>query len=179
MSTLTKKLTESKWLTISNLSPTTTEETIKKYFQRFHFHFLNFIYERWFFVFRYGCIQSIHINSQRFAFIKFFDRHSASKAHHAENILDNLPVRTALHDGSSAIPKILLSKPSLLTSSIIEPSAPSPSSITFSDKTITTIHDERNKNTSRSISSPEENTRWVGFFNKMHFSRSTRTFFSC
>ncbi|CAF1171961.1 unnamed protein product [Adineta ricciae] len=141
MSVLTKKLTESKWLAISNLPRTVTKETIKKYFQR------------------YGCIQSIHIDSQRFAFIKFSSRHSASKAHHAENILDNQPVRTAFHDGSSTVPEILLNKPSSLTSSIIKPSAPSPSSINFSNKAITMVHDERNKRTSRSISSPEENTR--------------------
>ncbi|CAF0947570.1 unnamed protein product, partial [Adineta ricciae] len=141
MSALTKKLTESKWLAISNLSQTVTKETIKKYFQR------------------YGCIQSIHIDSQRFAFIKFFSRHSASKAHHAENILDNQLIRTAFHDGSSTVPEILLNKPSLLTSSIIEPSVPSPSSINFSDKAITIVHGERNKRMPRSINSPEENTR--------------------
>ncbi|UJR23641.1 hypothetical protein I4U23_026626 [Adineta vaga] len=137
----TKKLTKSKCLAISNLPLTATEETIKKYFER------------------YGYIQSIRIDDQRFAFIRFFNRNSASKAHHEENILDNQQLRTAFHDDSTSVPKCRLNETSLVTSSIINPSLSSPSSINLLAKVITTTHDEQDKHTSHPSYSPEENTR--------------------
>jgi hypothetical protein len=155
---LKSKPTESRRLAISNLPDTATEEKIKECFQRFDkinkFKKKNSSV----FVFRHGRIQSIRIDDQRFAFIAFLDRHTASKAHHAENILDEQQLRTAFHDGSNSVPKVLL-EASPVTSSTIEPSLSSPSSITtvrntLTDKPVTTVHKERDKHTSRTVHSP-------------------------
>ncbi len=112
-------------------------------------------------------MQSIKIDDQHFAFITFWDVRTASKAHYAENVLDKQQLRTAFSDGSNSIPKVLL-ETSPVASSIIEPSSSSPSSITtmtntLLDKTMTAIHDDRDKRTAPSQYSPEENTRWVIF----------------
>ncbi len=93
------------------------------------------------------------------------DIRTASKVHHTENILDQQQLRTTFYDGSNSISKILR-ETSPVTSSIIEPSSSSPSSITtvtntLMDKTITTIHENRDKHTTYS---PQENTRLVIIF---------------
>lgn len=116
------------------------------------------------YLFRYGRIQSVKIDDQRSAFVAFLDIRTALKAHQGENILDEQQLRTAFYDGSNLISKILR-ETSPETSSIIEPSSSSPSSITTTtntlmDKTITTIHDDRDK---RPTYSPDENTRWENF----------------
>lgn len=108
----------------------------------------------------------------------------ASKAHNAENILDEQRLRTAFHDGSNSVPKALLEppplpiqppsssssivlpeQPSLLTSSaLIEPSSSS-SSNTSNITTVTnslstkTINGDRDKRSSRTLGSPDENVR--------------------
>ncbi len=111
------------------------------------------------------------------------DVRTASKAHNAENILDEQRLRTAFHDGSNSVPKALLEplplpiqpsssssivlpeQPSPLTSStIIEPSSSS-SSNTSNITTVTnsistkTINGDREKRSSRTIGSPDENVR--------------------
>ncbi|CAF2992059.1 unnamed protein product [Rotaria sp. Silwood2] len=139
---LTSKPIDLRWLTISNLPETATEETIKECFER------------------HGRVQTVKINDQRFAFVAFSDIRTASKAHHAENILDKKQLQTTFHDSSYSVPKILLE----VSSSIIEPSSSSPCSITtvtntLTDKTITTIHDDRDKYSLRTANNPEKNTR--------------------
>jgi hypothetical protein len=121
-------------------------------------------------LFRHGRVQSVKIHDQHFAFVAFLDIRTALKAHKAENILDKQQLRTAFYDGSNSIPKVLL-ETSPGTSSIVEPFSSSPSSITtvtntLIDKTTTPIHEDRDKRISRTIYSPEENTRWVVF---IHF----------
>ncbi|CAF0747547.1 unnamed protein product [Adineta steineri] len=150
---LTSKTIDSKWLVISNLPRTATEETIRKYFQR------------------YGRVQSIRIDDQRFAFIRFFDRHAALKAHNSDNILDRQQLRTAFHDGSNSVPKILL-QTSSIASSIIQSS--SPSHMTTITKTI--IQNDRDKYTLHNTCSPEENTRYqvVPIKDDVDFSQSKR-----
>jgi hypothetical protein len=94
------------------------------------------------------------------------DIRTASKAHHAENILDKQQLRTAFYDGSNSIPKVLLVTSPV--TSIVEQFSSSPSSITtvtntLMDKIITATHEERDKRISRTPYSPEENTRLVVF----------------
>jgi hypothetical protein len=118
-------------------------------------------------IFRHGCVQSVKIDDQRFALVTFLDILTASKAHQAENILDKQQLQTAFYDGSNFIPQVFL-ETSPVTSSIIEPPSSSPSSITtvtntIMNKTITAIHEDRDKRTSRTPYSPEENTRLVIF----------------
>jgi hypothetical protein len=132
---------------------------------------------------RHGRVLSVKIDDQRFAFVAFLDVRTASKAHNAENILDEQRLRTAFHDGSNSVPKALLEPPPLpiqpsssssivlteqpspLTSStIIEPSSSS-SSNTSNITTVTnplstkTINGDRDKRSSRTLGSPDENVR--------------------
>jgi hypothetical protein len=65
-------------------------------------------------IFRHGHIQSVNIDEQHFASITFSDIHTATKAHNAENILDQQKLRTAYYDVSNLISKILL-KPTTTT----------------------------------------------------------------
>ncbi len=135
---------------------------------------------------RHGRVQSVKIDEQRFAFVAFLDVRTASKAHNAENILDEQRLRTAFHDGSNSVPKALLGppplpiqsssssssivlseQPSLLTSStVIEASASSSSSSNTSNITpvtnplsTKTINGDRDKRSSRTLGSPDENVR--------------------
>jgi hypothetical protein len=110
------------------------------------------------------------------------DVRTASKAHNAENVLDEQRLRTAFHDGSNSVPKALLEPPPLpiqpsssssivlpeqpspLTSTVIEPSSSS-SSNTSNITTVTntlstkTINGDRDKRSSRTLGSPDENVR--------------------
>ncbi len=110
------------------------------------------------------------------------DVRTASKAHNAENVLDEQRLRTAFHDGSNSVPKALLEpsplpiqpsssssivlpeQPSPLTSTVIEPSSSS-SSNTSNITTVTntlstkTINGDRDKRSSRTLGSPDENVR--------------------
>ena len=113
--------------------------------------------------FSYGRIQSIKIDEQHLALITFLDIGTALKAHHAENILDKRQLRTEFYDDSS----------SPGTSSIIEPSSSSPSSITtvtntLTDKTIISTHEDRNKRIPRISYNSEKNTRLVDFFSLVY-----------
>lgn len=163
---LKTKLIKSKWITVSNLPSTATEEMIKIYFERLKF--INFIFKKNYFlfilIFRYGHIKSIRIDDQRFAFIRFYDRQSASKAHEEKNILDDHQLQTTFNDSSTSLSKCLRNERSLMSSPIIKPSLSSPLSITLLDKAIIPSHDERNKHTSHPSHSPEENTRLVVTF---------------
>ncbi|CAF4779364.1 unnamed protein product, partial [Rotaria sp. Silwood1] len=163
---LSTKPTESRWLAIANLPETATEDTIKECFKR------------------HGRVQSVKIDEQRFAFVAFLDVRTASKAHNAENILDEKLLRTAFHDGSNSVPKALLEpcpqpiqplssstivlseQPSpLISSTIVEPSSSSSSSNTSNITTVTnplstkTINGDRDKRISRTLGSPDENVR--------------------
>lgn len=110
---------------------------------------------------------------------------TASKAHNAENILDDQRLRTAFHDGSNSVPKALLEpplpltiqpsssssnalpeQPSPLTSSAIaDPSSTSSSSNTSNVTAVNnssstkTTNGERDKRQSRILDSPDENVR--------------------
>ncbi|CAF4377134.1 unnamed protein product, partial [Rotaria magnacalcarata] len=162
---LSTKPTESRWLAIANLPETATEDTIKECFKR------------------HGRVQSVKIDDQRFAFVAFLDVRTASKAHNAENILDDKRLRTAFHDGSNSVPKtllepspqpiqpsslstnLLLEQPSpLISSTVVEPSSSS-SSNTSNITTVTnsvstkTINGDRDKRLSRTLGSPDENVR--------------------
>ncbi|CAF1446734.1 unnamed protein product, partial [Rotaria sordida] len=164
---LSTKPTESRWLAIANLPETATEDTIKECFKR------------------HGRVQSVRIDDQRFAFVAFLDVRTASKAHNAENILDEKRLRTAFHDGSNSVPKALLEpcpqliqplstsniilseQPSpLISSTIVEPSSSSSSSSNTSNITTVTnslssktINGDRDKRISRTLDSPDENVR--------------------
>ncbi|CAF1547502.1 unnamed protein product, partial [Adineta ricciae] len=161
---LSTKSTESRWLAIANLPETATEETIKDCFKR------------------HGRILSVKVDEQRFAFVAFTDVRAASKAHNAENILDQQHLRTAFHDGSNSVPKALLGPPTLPTqsssSSIVLPEQPSPltsstvidapSSSSSNTSNITTVtnplpskivNGDREKRPSRTLGSPDENVR--------------------
>ncbi|CAF3588991.1 unnamed protein product [Adineta steineri] len=162
---LSTKPTESRWLAIANLPETATEDTIKECFKR------------------HGRVQSVKIDEQRFAFVAFLDVRTASKAHNAENILDEQRLRTAFHDGSNSVPKALLGppplpiqssssssivlpeQPSLLTSSTVIEASSSSSSNTSNITTVTnplptkTINGDRDKRPSRTLGSPDENVR--------------------
>lgn len=138
----------------------TVEKKIKK------FKKINFLLN----LFRHGRVQSIQIDHRRYAFIAFLDIRTALKAHHAENILDDQQLRTAFYDGSNSISEVLL-ETSPVTSLIDKPSPSSPSSIstvtnTLMDKTISAVYEDRDKRTSRTPYSPDENTRLVVF---IHF----------
>ncbi len=133
---------------------------------------------------RHGRVQSVKIDEQRFAFVAFLDVRTASKAHNAENILDEQRLRTAFHDGSNSVPKALLGppplpiqsssssssivlpeQPSLLTSSTVIEASSSSSSNTSNITTVTnplstkTINGDRDKRSSRTLGSPDENVR--------------------
>lgn len=142
--------------------------------------------------FRYGNVLSVKFNEQRFAFVAFSNVRSASKAHYAENLLDDQLLRTAFHDGTTCVPKILLDPPSTSnsngTSSTLLPSSSS-SSLTSAEVTATltsvpmetsysasspnpstmnsltnsltskTINGDREKRSSRTHASPDDNVR--------------------
>ena len=131
---------------------------------------------------RHGRILSVKVDEQRFAFVAFTDVRAASKAHNAENILDEQHLRTAFHDGSNSVPKALLGPPTLPTqsssSSIVLPEQPSPltsstvidapSSSSSNTSNITTVtnplpskivNGDREKRPSRTVGSPDENVR--------------------
>lgn len=133
---------------------------------------------------RHGRVLSVKIDEQRFAFVAFTDVRAASKAHNAENILDEQHLRTAFHDGSNSVPKALLGPPTLPTqsssssSSIVLPEQPSPltsstvieapSSSSSNTSNITTVtnplpskivNGDREKRSSRTLGSPDENVR--------------------
>ncbi|CAF3427271.1 unnamed protein product [Rotaria sp. Silwood1] len=139
---LSSKPIESRWLTVSNLPETATEETIKECFER------------------HGHVQTVKINDQCVAFVTFSDICSASKAHHAENILDKIQLQTKFHDSSNSTSKMRIE----VSSSIIEPFSSLPCSIKtvtnkLMDKTITAIHNDQDKYSLCSTNSLEENTR--------------------
>ena len=136
-----------------------------------------------FFVGRYGRVHSVRIDDQRYGFVAFLDVRTASKAHHAENILDEQRLRTAFHDGSTLVPKALLEpppppattassssssnasaeQPSPLTSTVLDPSSTfvsSPNTPTVtSSSTSKLLNGEREKRPSRTHASPDDNVR--------------------
>jgi len=150
----TSKSNESRLLAIGNLPETATEETVKEYFQR------------------HGRVLSVKINEQRFAFVSFTDVRAASKAHNAENLLDDQILRTAFHDGSTNVPKTLLEPPTIApinasSSSSSSAETTSASSLVTVDSltnpsqltAMTKINGDREKRSSRTHASPDDNVR--------------------